>query len=115
MFRHPLRPLLLWSSDGRPPAPGLLGAGYDLYPQNGDIVLRPMALPGTYAAVWNDKHRGLLQAMLDECGRPAIYAPLQRHSLRVLVLLLLKVIGSAVRSPRLGNLNHNLGDRAGRV
>lgn len=93
---------------------GFSGAGYHFYiRKNGDIKpLRPLSLPGAHARGWNDKSIGVCyEGGLDECGRPAdTRTPFQRHSLRVLVLLLLKdypgsrLCGHRDLSP---DLNHN--------
>lgn len=73
---------------------GFSGAGYHFYiRKNGDIKsLRPLALPGAHVRGWNAGSIGVCyEGGLDECGRPAdTRTPFQRHSLRVLVLLLLK-------------------------
>ena len=74
--------------------------------------LRPLALPGAHVRGWNAGSIGVCyEGGLDECGRPAdTRTPFQRHSLRVLVLLLLKdypgsrLCGHRDLSP---DLNHN--------
>ena len=73
---------------------GFSGAGYHFYiRKNGDIKsLRPLSLPGAHVRGWNAGSIGVCyEGGLDECGRPADTRTLfQKHSLRVLVLLLLK-------------------------
>lgn len=93
---------------------GFSGAGYHFYiRKNGDIKsLRPLALPGAHVRGWNAGSIGVCyEGGLDECGRPADTRTLfQKHSLRVLVLLLLKdypgsrLCGHRDLSP---DLNHN--------
>ena len=73
---------------------GFSGAGYHFYiRKNGDIKsLRPLSLPGAHVRGWNAGSIGVCyEGGLDECGRPADTRTLfQKHSLHVLVLLLLK-------------------------
>ena len=93
---------------------GFSGAGYHFYiRKNGDIKsLRPLSLPGAHVRGWNAGSIGVCyEGGLDECGRPADTRTLfQKHSLRVLVLLLLKdypgsrLCGHRDLSP---DLNHN--------
>lgn len=94
---------------------GFSGAGYHFYiRKNGDIKsLRPLSLPGAHVRGWNAGSIGVCyEGGLDECGRPADTRTLfQKHSLRVLVLLLLKdypgsrLCGHRDLSP---DLNHNV-------
>ena len=93
---------------------GFSGAGYHFYiRKNGDIKsLRPLSLPGAHVRGWNAGSIGVCyEGGLDECGRPADTRTLfQKHSLHVLVLLLLKdypgsrLCGHRDLSP---DLNHN--------
>lgn len=93
---------------------GFSGAGYHFFiRKNGDIKsLRPMEKVGAHAKGHNASSIGVCyEGGLDEEGRPAdTRTDFQKHSLRVLVMLLLKdypgsrVVGHRDLSP---DLNHN--------
>ena len=73
---------------------GFSGAGYHFYiRKNGDIkTLRPLERPGAHARGCNAHSVGICyEGGLNERGRPAdTRTDFQKHSLRALVLLLLK-------------------------
>lgn len=73
---------------------GFSCAGYHYYiRKNGDIKsLRPLGQPGAHARGYNANSIGVCyEGGLDGRGRPAdTRTPFQKHSLRVLVMLLLK-------------------------
>ena len=73
---------------------GFSGAGYHFYiRKNGDIkTLRPLERPGAHARGYNAHSIGICyEGGLNERGRPAdTRTDFQKHSLRALVLLLLK-------------------------
>ena len=73
---------------------GFSGAGYHFYiRKNGDIkTLRPLERPGAHARGYNAHSVGICyEGGLNERGRPAdTRTDFQKHSLRALVLLLLK-------------------------
>lgn len=93
---------------------GFMECGYHFYiRKNGDIkTMRPIERVGAHARGFNANSIGICyEGGLDECGRPAdTRTEWQRHSLRVLVLVLLKdfpdcrVCGHRDLSP---DLNHN--------
>ncbi|SHJ36796.1 N-acetylmuramoyl-L-alanine amidase [Bacteroides stercorirosoris] len=93
---------------------GFSGAGYHFYiRKNGDIkTLRAIEIPGAHVKGYNGSSVGICyEGGLDADGRPAdTRTDFQKHSLRVLVLLLLKdypgsrVAGHRDLSP---DLNHN--------
>ena len=93
---------------------GFSGAGYHFYiRKNGDIKsLRPVEKPGAHAKGHNANSIGICyEGGLDTNGRPAdTRTDFQKHSLRVLVMLLLRdypgsrVAGHCDLSP---DLNHN--------
>ena len=73
---------------------GFSGAGYHFYIRlDGDIKsLRPLDLPGAHVRGHNAHSIGICyEGGLDEQGRPSdTRTPFQKHSLRVLVMLLLR-------------------------
>ena len=93
---------------------GFSGAGYHYYiRKNGDIKsLRPVEKPGAHAKGYNANSIGICyEGGFDEHGRPAdTRTPFQKHSLRVLIMLLLRdypgsrLCGHRDLSP---DLNHN--------
>ena len=93
---------------------GFSGAGYHYYiRKNGDIKsLRPVELPGAHAKGYNANSIGICyEGGLDEHGCPSdTRTPFQKHSLRVLVMTLLRdypdarLCGHRDLSP---DLNHN--------
>ena len=93
---------------------GFSGAGYHYYiRKNGDIKsLRPVEQPGAHAKGYNANSIGICyEGGLDEHGRPSdTRTPFQKHSLRVLVMTLLRdypdarLCGHRDLSP---DLNHN--------
>ena len=90
------------------------GAGYHYYiRKNGDIkTLRPIEIPGAHARGFNLSSIGICyEGGIDATGHPSdTRTAFQKHSLRVLVMLLLKdypcskVVGHRDLSP---DLNHN--------
>ncbi|WP_418697833.1 N-acetylmuramoyl-L-alanine amidase [Bacteroides sp.] len=93
---------------------GFSGAGYHFYiRKDGSIKsLRPMEKPGAHARGYNANSVGICyEGGLDGHGRPAdTRTPFQKHSLRVLVMMLLRdypearLCGHRDLSP---DLNHN--------
>ena len=85
---------------------GFSGAGYHFYiRKNGDIkTLRPLERPGAHARGYNAHSVGICyEGGLNERGRPAdTRTDFQKHSLRALVLLLLKDYPGSrlLRAPR---------------
>jgi len=73
---------------------GFSGAGYHFYiRKNGDIkTLRPIEKPGAHARRYHESSIGICyEGGLDVHGRPSdTRTDFQKHSLRVLVLLLLR-------------------------